>query len=158
MQIRIYIRIKLRVVVTHALFVVCATQNKSYLMPNFARLSSKLHVGMGLLPETQNCGMRMRRECRERFPRRRLQRKPLVSDPDMHHGTRVTPVPSCMSGLLIRGGGENVPGIPGACTTRNIAYLVRGPCRSKVIKWKTMDIITYTSQTTSIYISTKLCY
>ena len=24
--------------------------------------------GMGLLPDTQNCGLRMRRECRERFP------------------------------------------------------------------------------------------
>ena len=26
---------------------------------------------MGLLPDTQNCGLRMRRECRERFPRHR---------------------------------------------------------------------------------------
>ena len=32
-----------------------------------------------------------------------------------------------MSGSLIPGGGENVPGIPGACATRNFAYLVRGP-------------------------------
>ena len=36
---------------------------------------------MGLLPDTENCWLRMRRECRERFPRHRLQRKPLVSDP-----------------------------------------------------------------------------
>ena len=42
---------------------------------------------MGLLPETQNCGLRMRQECREHFPRHRLQRKPQVSDPGMHHGT-----------------------------------------------------------------------
>ena len=49
------------------------------------------------------------------FPRHRLQRKPLVSDPGMHHGTCVTHVPWCMSGSLTRGGGENVPGIPGAC-------------------------------------------
>ena len=41
---------------------------------------------MGLLPDTQNWGLRMRRECRERFHRHRLQRKPLVSDPGMHHG------------------------------------------------------------------------
>ena len=27
----------------------------------------------------------MRRECRERFPRHRFQRKPLVNDSDMHH-------------------------------------------------------------------------
>ena len=26
---------------------------------------------MGLLPDTWNCGLRMRRECRERFPRHR---------------------------------------------------------------------------------------
>ena len=49
------------------------------------------------------------------FPRRRIQRKTRVSDPGMHHGTCVTHVPWCMSGLLTRGGGENVPGIPGAC-------------------------------------------
>ena len=26
---------------------------------------------MGLLPDKQHCGLRMRRECRERFPRHR---------------------------------------------------------------------------------------
>ena len=51
------------------------------------------------------------------FPRERLQRKPLVSDPIMHHGTCVTHVPWCISGSLTSGCGENVPGIPGACTT-----------------------------------------
>ena len=61
------------------------------------------------------------------FPTYRLQRKPQVSDPGMHHGTCVTHVPWCMSESLIRGGGENVPGIPGACATRNFAYLARGP-------------------------------
>ena len=49
------------------------------------------------------------------FPRRRFQRKPLVSDPGMYHGTCVTHVPWCMSGSLTCGDGENVPGIPGAC-------------------------------------------
>ena len=49
------------------------------------------------------------------FPHCRFQRKPLVSDPGMHHGTCVTHVPWCMSGSLTRGDGENVPGIPGAC-------------------------------------------
>ena len=48
-------------------------------------------------------------------PHRRLQRKLLVSDPGMHHGTCVTHVPWCMSGSLTCSGGENVPGIPGAC-------------------------------------------
>ena len=44
------------------------------------------------------------------FVRRRLQRKTLVSNPGMHHGTCVTHVPWCMSGSLTCGGGENVPG------------------------------------------------
>ena len=35
------------------------------------------------------------------------------------------------------GGGENVPRIPGACATRNIAYLVRGPWG--VLQYITVD-------------------
>ena len=31
--------------------------------------------------------LRMRRECRECFPRNRLQRKSLVRKPDINHGT-----------------------------------------------------------------------
>ena len=62
------------------------------------------------------------------FSRHRLQRKPLVSDPDVHHGTCVMHVPWCTSGSLSRGGRENVPGIPGTCATRNFTYLARGPC------------------------------
>ena len=84
---------------------------------------------MGLLPDTYKCGLRMRRECRERFPRHRLQRNPLVCYPGMHHGTCVTHVPWCMSASPTRGGGENVPSIPGACATRNFTYLARGPCQ-----------------------------
>ena len=49
------------------------------------------------------------------FPRRRLRRILLVSDPGMHHDTCVTHVSWCMSGLLTCDGGENDPGIPGAC-------------------------------------------
>ena len=33
----------------------------------------------------------------------------------------------CLSGSLTRCGGENGPGIPGTCATRNCTYLVRGP-------------------------------
>ena len=76
----------------------------------------------------------MRRGCREHFPRHRLQRKPLVSGPVMHHRTCVTHVPWCISGSLTNGGGKNVPGIPGACATRNFMYLARGPWR--VWQWK----------------------
>ena len=57
--------------------------------------------------------------------RHRLQRKPLVSDPGMNHGTCVMHVPWCMSRWLIRG--ENALGIPGACAARKFMYLVRGP-------------------------------
>ena len=64
---------------------------------------------MGLLPDTQNCGLRMRREC---FPHQRPQRKPQVSDPGMHHGTCVTHAPWCMSGSPTRGGGEKFSAIP----------------------------------------------
>ena len=77
-------------------------------------------------PLARYVNLRMRQECWERFPRHRHQRKPLVSDPGMHHGTCVA---WCTSGLLTRGGGENVPGIPGACETRNFTYLARGPLR-----------------------------
>ena len=61
-----------------------------------------------------------------------------ASYPDMHHGTCVTHVPWCMPGSLtndfplesaVR---ENVPGIPGACATRNVTYLVRGPCTNPI--------------------------
>ena len=64
-----------------------------------------------------------------------------VRDTDMHHGTCVTYVPWCMPVWLISvsfdvGGGENVPGIPGTCATRNLTYLVRGSCiyRARIIK------------------------
>ena len=66
----------------------------------------------------------MSRECWERFPRHRLQRKPLVSDPGMRHGTCVMHVSGSMSESLNRGGGANVPG---ACAIHNFTYLVRGP-------------------------------
>ena len=69
----------------------------------------------------------MHRECRERSPHHRLQNKPLVSDPGMHHGICVTHMPWCMLGWLTHGVGENIPGIPGACATRSFTYLVRGP-------------------------------
>ena len=86
-----------------------------------------IHMPLGLLPDALKCGLRMHRECRDRFLHHRLQRKPLASDPGMLNGTCVTHVPWCMSGLLTRGGEENVPGIPGPCTTRNFTYLARDP-------------------------------
>ena len=63
------------------------------------------------------------------FPRHRLERKSLVSDPGMRHGRCVTHVPCCISGSLTRDDAENVPGIPGACTTRD--FTKRGPWTKK---------------------------
>ena len=85
---------------------------------------------MDLLQDTQNWGLRMRRECWERFPRHRIQRKLLVSNPSMKHSTCVTHVPWCMSGSLNRDVRENVPG---ACATNNFMYLVRGLCRYRSV-------------------------
>ena len=99
--------------------------DKMLLAGNIVMLNRRWYIWtiMGLLPDTQNCGLRMRLECRERFPCHWLQRKLPVSDPDMHHGTCAT---------LTRGGGENVPGITSACTTRNFTYLARGPLKPNV--------------------------
>ena len=86
-----------------------------------------------------------RRECRERFPRCRPQRKPLVSDPGMHHGTCVTHVPWCMSGSLASGGGENVPGIPGAWAPAIFriwqeAHGCRAPGGVSLMPWPSYDL------------------
>ena len=66
---------------------------------------------MGLLPDMQNCGLRMSRECRERVFHHRLQSR-LVSDPSMHHGTCVTHVPWCMSGSPPAVAGKTFPAFP----------------------------------------------
>ena len=56
--------------------------------------ASRQACHIGLLPDMQNCGLRMHRVCRERFFfRHRLQKKPLVSDSGIHHGTYVMHVP-----------------------------------------------------------------
>ena len=86
---------------------------------------------MIMINTSLTCGLHMHRECRERFSRCRIKRKPLVSDPGMHHGTCVTHVPWCMTGSLTHSGGKNVPGVSGACATRNFTYLVRGPWQWK---------------------------
>ena len=93
---------------------------------------------MGLLPDTQNRGCACTGNVGNVFPRHRLHRKPLVSDPGMHHGTCVTHVPWWMSGSLTSGGGGNVPGIPGACATRNVTYLARGP-----LPWYHVGVMTF---------------
>ena len=84
---------------------------------------------------------------------KRFPPPPRVSDPDMHHDMCVTHVPWCMPGSLTcdflwfrwRG---NVPGMPGACATRNFMYLARGPIRIAFRSWisncisiKVLDVV-----------------
>ena len=71
-----------------------------------------MHLPMDILPDTQNCGCACAGNAGNVFPRRRFQRKLLVSDPGMHHGTCVTHVPWCMSGSLTCGDGEKFPAFP----------------------------------------------
>ena len=97
---------------------------------------------MGLLSDPVNCGLRMGREFRKSFPCHRRQRKPLISDPGMHHGTCVYARAWCMSGSLTRGGGENVPGIPVALATHNFTYLALGPPANRQLQdihYNTLD-------------------
>ena len=97
---------------------------------------ASLQWGRGPLIRYETCGLHMSWECRERFPRHQLQRKPLVSDLGMHHDTCVTHVSWCMSGSLTRSGRENVPGIPGACTTRNFCVSGKRPIWYKLnVQW-----------------------
>ena len=110
---------------------------------------------MGLLPDTGNCWLRMRREWQEHFTRHRLQRKPIVSNPGMHYGTCVTHVPWCMSGSLTLGSGENVPGIPGACATRNCIHLSRGPSSTNHMQWFLKYIFVVGTGGSAVHI---LCY
>ena len=73
------------------------------------------------------------------FPRRRLQRKPLVSDPGMHHGTCMTHVPWCMSGSFNCGDGENVPGIPGACAPAILRIWQEAHCYEQTVWTVTVE-------------------
>ena len=70
-----------------------------------------------------NCGLSMRREI---FPRHRGLAIPTCITARAWRTCR----DACRDRQLVVGGGENVPGIPGACTTRNFTYLIRGPLLS----------------------------
>ena len=69
----------------------------------------------------------MHRECLERFPRHRGLAIPAYITARVRRTCR----DACLDRLLAVsfevGGGETVSGIPGACTTHNSTYLVRGP-------------------------------
>ena len=96
---------------------------------------------MALIPDPWKCGLRMPRECRERFPQHRL--KTLVS----HPGMRTIP------GSPAGGGGEN---IPGACATRDLTDLVRGPWNTFCGKdsfWQFVSICMNTRRVCVLYVA-----
>ena len=82
---------------------------------------------MGFLPDTQNCGLRMRRKCRERFPRQRELAIPTCITARAWRTCRDACRDRWLAVLWSRWHEENLPGIPGACANHNFAYLVRGP-------------------------------
>ena len=86
---------------------------------------------MGLLPDTQNCGLSMHRECQGHFPRHCGLAIPTCITARASRMCRV----ACRDRWLVVcfevGGGENIPGISGACITRNFEYLVTGPWYGK---------------------------
>ena len=90
-------------------------------------LGMHLHFNiMGLLPGTWNCGLRMRRECRERFLRHSRLAIPTCITARASR-TRCDAYRDRYIGVSIAvGGGENVRDIPGACVTRNFTYLASG--------------------------------
>ena len=102
---------------------------------------------MVLLLDTYNCGLRMCQECRERFPRHRLQRKPLVSDPGMHHGTCVTHVPRCMSGSLTQPAvvGKAFPAFPMHAQSAILRIWQEAHCMEIVLygKWPHMRCVLF---------------
>ena len=86
---------------------------------------------MGLLPDTYTCGFCMRRECRERIPHHRGLAIPTCITARASRTCRDACWDRLLAVSLDIGGGDNVPGIPSACATRNFTYVVRGPWCSK---------------------------
>ena len=96
---------------------------------------------MGLLPDTSNCRLPMHRECRESFPRHRLQKKLLVNDPRMHHATSRTCRDACRNrkpAVM----GKKFPAIPGVYATISFTYLVWGPCSGVRVWYETCFVST----------------
>ena len=66
-------------------------QARHWVRVDCAIMLYRIHVPIIVQYQCDGCCLSSK-ECRERFPRHRLQRKLLVSDPGMHHGTCVTHV------------------------------------------------------------------
>ena len=87
---------------------------------------------MGLLPETQNCGCACTGNTGNVFPviaGKRFWHASRHVRAVMHAGIANQRFP------LKSAAGENVPGIPGACSTCNFTYLVRGTWNAWAQSW-----------------------
>ena len=83
---------------------------------------------MGLLPNTSNCGCACVGNAGNVFPATAGKQSRHASR-HVRDGRAVMHARIANSRFLLNSAaGENVPGIPGACATRNFTYLVRGPC------------------------------
>ena len=69
----------------------------------------------------------MHREYRGRFLRQRELATPKCITARAWRTWSVACRDRLLAVSIENGGGENFPGIPGACATRNFAYLVRSP-------------------------------
>ena len=104
---------------------------------------------MGLLPDTQNCGCACAGNAGNVFPvtagkrSRHASRHVRDARAVMHVGI------VNWRFLLKSAAGENVPGIPGACATYNLTYLVRGPL--KAFPWRHHDVMLFNPQTFSVF-------
>ena len=74
-------------------------------------------VCMDLLSDTENCGLCMRRECQERFPRHRWLAIPTCITARASRTCRDECRDRQLAFSFTVGDGESVPGIPGACAT-----------------------------------------
>ena len=75
----------------------------------------------------------MHREFREGFPRHRLQRNRLLAIPACITTRASRTCRDACRDRKTRDGRENVPGIPGACASRNFMHLVRDPLTVRIL-------------------------
>ena len=79
-------------------------------------------------------------ECSERFPRNRGLAMPTCITARTWRTCRDACRDRQLAVSFEVGGGENVPGIPGACATSNFTYLVRGPWRQRNLNQNTTTL------------------
>ena len=98
---------------------------------------------------------------RERFPRHRWLAIPTCITPRASRTCRDACRDHQLAVSFEVGGGENVPGIPGACANHDCTYLARGPWQNNNSPIKGWDVITHpcpTSTSTAIQLSCRWSY